>query len=173
MCPAASSTSLSRPPARRAVLVAGLGAVVGACGFRPLHAPPQAGATPLAVRVALIPDRNGQVLRQELSRRLGEGGPALYELRVALSAADEALGFRRDGAASRVRVVYRAEWRLVTLASPVREVMSGADRVLDAYNLADEQFFATDASRLAAERRMMELLADQIATQLRARVAAA
>jgi LPS-assembly lipoprotein len=159
---------------RRATLLGAL-ALLGGCGFRPLHAPEASRGAPasMPVRVALIPERNGQILRQELQRRFGAGDRAGYDLRVALSSVSEALGFRRDGAASRVRVVYTADWRLLTAASPVREVASGTERVLDAFNLADEQFFATESFRVAADRRMMEQLAQQVAERVALRLAAA
>lgn len=160
---------------RRACLAAVGAALLAGCGFRPLHAPPQdqPEAARAPVRVALIPERNGQVLRQELQRRFGAVDRPAYDLRVALSANSEALGFRRDGAPSRVRVVYTAAWRLTTAATPVREMASGTERVLDAYNLADEQFFASESFRLSADRRMMELLAEQIAERVALRLSAA
>jgi LPS-assembly lipoprotein len=170
MCPAESSISSFD---RRALLLGAL-ALLGGCGFRPLHAPEAApgAAGTFPVRVALIPERNGQILRQELQRRFGAADRSAYELRVALSSTGEALGFRRDGAASRVRVIHTAEWRLMTAASPVREVGSGTERVLDAFNLADEQFFASESFRVAADRRMMELLAQQVAERVALRLAA-
>jgi LPS-assembly lipoprotein len=148
--------------------------VLAGCGLRPLHAPVAVGSPAGAqVRVALIPERNGQILRQELQRRLGAPDRAAYELRVALTASAEPLGFRRDGAASRLRVIHTAEWRVTTTATPIREVVSGTERVLDAFNLADEQFFATESFRVAADRRMMELLAEQVAQRVALRLAAA
>lgn len=159
---------------RRGALLGAAAALLAGCGFRPLHAPAPAGSAANGqVRVALIPERNGQILRQELQRRLGTADRAAYELRVALTASAEPLGFRRDGAASRVRVIHTAEWRVTTTATPVREVGSGTERVLDAYNLADEQFFATESFRIAADRRMMELLAEQVAQRVALRLAAA
>jgi len=171
MSRAASSISLS---SRRTVLAGAL-ALLGGCGFRPLYAPEAAGqpSAAMPVRVALIPERNGQILRQELQRRFGLADRADYDLRVALSSTSEALGFRRDGAASRIRVVYTAEWRLLTLSSPIREVASGTERALDAFNLADEQFFATENFRVAADRRIMEQLAQQVAERVALRLAAA
>ena len=122
-----------------------------------------------AVRVANIPERTGQILRQALSRRLDPQGlnPApRQELRVALAMENEPIGFRRDGAASRIRTSARADWRLVALGTPETQIATGRERSFDAYNIPDGQFFAADASRDAMERRLMEQLADRIVQRL-------
>lgn len=155
---------------RRALLGAGL--LLGGCGFRPLYGPAAPGGGPAALaglRVANIPERTGQMLRQELGRRLGprgEGGTARQELRVALAIQNEPIGFRRDGAPSRIRATARADWRVVALGTPETEVATGREQVFDAFNIPDGQFFAADMSREAMERRLMEQLADRIVQRL-------
>ena len=144
----------------------------GGCGFRPLHAPGGTGTSSAAmagVRVANIPERSGQILRQALDRRLdprGSGDSAAHELRVALAMENEPIGFRRDGAASRIRTTARATWRLVRLGTPEAEVASGREQVFDSFNIPDGQFFAADVSRDAMDRRLMEQLADRITERL-------
>jgi LPS-assembly lipoprotein len=179
MCRGGSSTSLSR----RGLL--GLGAtalLLGGCGFRPMYAPGGAGAASgdsalaselAAVRVALIPERFGQLLRRGLQQRLGTGAgaetaAARYELRVAPSIAGEGIGFDRTGASSRVRMVATGSWALVRLGVPVEQVATGAARVIDAFNVPPNQFFASDASREAAERRLSEMLSAEIVERLAA-----
>lgn len=178
MCPAGSSTLWRRADGsalrggfgRRALLGAGL--ALGGCGFRPMYGAGGAGASApglSGVRVANIPERTGQMLRQALGRRLdpqGTGGTPRHELRVALAIENEPLGFRRDGAPSRIRATARADWRLVALGTPETEVASGREQVFDASNIPDGQFFAADMSRDAMERRLMEQLADRVVQRL-------
>ncbi|MCS6930811.1 MAG: LPS assembly lipoprotein LptE [Acetobacteraceae bacterium] len=155
---------------RRALLGAAL--LAGGCGFRPLYGPAAPDGAPAAlagVQVANIPERTGQLLRQALVRRLdprGLGGAPRHELRVTLAIENEPIGFRRDGAPSRIRATARGDWRLVTLGAPQREVAAGREQVFDAANIPDGQFFAADVSRDAMERRLMEQLADRIVQRL-------
>lgn len=148
---------------------------LGACGFRPLYGNGGA-AGPVArglgtIRVGLIPERNGQLLRRRLEERLGSGreGPAQYDLRVGLSYGVELQGFARDGTPSRVRVTATASWLLFDLSTPPRLVAQGTERAFDAYNMPENQFFAADVAREAAERRLIEQLAEDLVRRLAVR----
>jgi LPS-assembly lipoprotein len=123
-----------------------------------------------ATRVALIPERFGQLLRRGLQQRLGAGaGGALpaarWELQVAPVLAAEATGIQRDGSATRVRYVATANWTLLRL-TPREPAANGFERTTDAYNVQPNQFFAADIGREAAERRMAEVLADEVVLRL-------
>lgn len=176
MSPDASSTSL---PETRRRLLGGFGLLaLGGCGFRPLYAPDAGGsgvtdsrmaAELAAVRVGLIPERNGQLLRRALQQRLdpqGAGLPGRYDLRASFRLAADPEGFHRDGTASRIRYTATATWALLTLGTPAEEVASGTARAVEAWNILDNQFFASDQSRGAAERRLTELLAEDIVLRL-------
>jgi LPS-assembly lipoprotein len=161
---------------RRALL--GLLLLVPGCGFRPLYGPrPEGSAAPGldAVRVGLIPERNGQLLRRELEARLGSrnGGAARYDLRVGLAYGVEAQGFARDGTPSRVRITATANWFLYDLNVPPHLVANGTERAFDAYNIPENQFFAADTARDATERRLVEQLAEDIVRRLAIRLEAA
>jgi len=150
---------------------------LGACGFRPLYGPrpPGAAAPGLeAVRVGLIPERNGQLLRRSLQERLGRGpdSAARYDLRVGLSYGVDPQGFARDGTPSRIRITATANWFLYDLGTPPRLLANGTERAFDAYNVPENQFFAADTARDAAERRLVEQLAEDIVQRLALRLAA-
>jgi LPS-assembly lipoprotein len=169
------------PTPRRALLrgVAGLLALgAGGCGFRPLHGggAAMAGGDPAiasdmaATRVALIPERFGQLLRRGLEQRLGaaNGGravPARWELVVGPSLAAEGIGIMQDGAATRVRYIATANWTLLRL-NPRESVANGFERAIDAYNIQPNQYFAADVSREATERRLAEQLAEEMAMRV-------
>ena len=181
---------------RRALLAAPLLAplvALGACGFRPLYGPNGEGGTGAAiaanepslaealasVRVGLIPERNGQLMRRALQRQLEGSRPGIqarYDLEVRLIYATEVLGYQTDGLATRVRVVATASWVLATQSVPREVVDRGSARTVDAYNLPNLQFFASDASREDMERRLVAELSERVtvgvAVALRRRMSA-
>jgi LPS-assembly lipoprotein len=163
---------LSRTVARRRLLALGAALALPGCGFRPLYATGGEGEGEArrelaAVRVALINDRNGQLLRRSLQRRLaGEGTAARYDLRTAISFGADVQGYRRDGTPSRVRYTATATWQLFTLDTPPRPLTRGTELAFDAYNIPENQFFASDTSREAMERRLMEQLGEDITRHL-------
>lgn len=118
-----------------------------------------------ATSVPLIPERFGQLLRRSLQQRLGTGvggpGMARWELLVGPSLQAEGLGVQRDGSTTRVRYVATANWSLVRL-TPREVVANGFERTIDAYNIPPNQFFASEASREATERRLAETLAEDV-----------
>lgn len=167
MSRARSSISCSR----RAALLA----LLGGCGFRPIYADPptEPGARGgvaselAATRVALIPERAGQLLRAALNQRLrnGSGSPAQNELRVAVSFTRQGVGVRGDDTASRVRVSAVAAYSLTSLASNER-LVSGRAFAVDAFNISPNEYFASQLSGEAADQRLTERLADDIVAQL-------
>jgi LPS-assembly lipoprotein len=161
--------SSERAP-RRAVL--GL-LVLGGCGFRPMYGERETGSVTQGlqtIRVGLIPERNGQLLRRNLEQRLGTGGAQMrYDLRVGLSYGIDLQGFTRDGTPTRVRMTATANWFLYDTGSPARLVANGTERAFDAYNVPENQFFAADTSRDATERRLLDQLAEDIVRRLAVR----
>lgn len=157
---------------RRAAL-GGLLALSG-CGFRPLYAPDERGdirgTTELAaIRIGPVPERRGQLLRQELERRFqvsGGAAEARYALTVAIQPAAELQGFRRDGSPSRVRYTYTVPYTLSTLSVPPVPIATGAVVAFDAYNVPDQQFFAAVQSASAADRRLIEQIARDLTERL-------
>lgn len=143
---------------------------LGGCGFRPLYGPQPEGSVTQGletIRVGLIPERNGQLLRRHLEQRLGTGGAAArYDLRVGLAYGIDLQGFARDGTPSRVRITATANWFLFDTGSPARLVANGTTRAFDSYDIPENQFFAADAGRDATERRLLNQLADDIVLQL-------
>lgn len=165
---------------RRACLrgAAGLIALMASgCGFRPLYGnggiatgEPSVAAELAATRVTIIPERFGQLLRRGLQQRLGTGVPgpqaARWELRVGPNLQAEGIGIQRDGTTTRVRFVATANWWLVRLSPAPEVVANGVERTIDAFNIPTNQFFAADSSREAAERRLAEVLAEEIVTRV-------
>ncbi|MGK7861047.1 LPS assembly lipoprotein LptE [Falsiroseomonas sp. E2-1-a4] len=167
------SITSSESPSRRGLL-GGLGLLaLGGCGFRPLYGGGSSGAvrTELSqIRVALIQERFGQLLRRALTQRMGQsiGGPAqpLYELQVAPAQQAEGVGIQRDGTPTRVRVIGTANWLLARIGPPRETLATGTERATEAYNIPPNQFFASDSSREFAEQRLADLLAELVVTRI-------
>lgn len=175
----ALSISSSEPWSRRRLLGASGLLVLSGCGFRPLYGPMEQAAaqdpglleTLASIRVAPIPDRTGQLLRRTLQRRFegaALGTPARYNLQVAMNLAAEPLGYRRDGAITRLRYTATANWTLVTMSVPPQQVAASGIplRTIDAFNIPDLQFFAADSARDAMERRLVDMMAEEIHQQV-------
>ena len=154
----------------------GLPLLVAGCGFRPMHArreseaDTQVAASLAAVKVGLITERQGQLMRRRLEEGLAPAGrgavTAKYELRVGIGYSADVQGFRRDGTASRIRFIATASWFLFDLGPPPREIARGTERSLDAYDIPENQFFAGDVARNTMERQLIEQLAQQIVNSL-------
>lgn len=162
----------------RRLLLAGTGAGaaagLGGCGFQPLYG--RYGATGGAVRpelaaiyVGVMPERQGQLLRQALQQRLagsGDGVAKRYELSSGLSIAAEAIGIQQDTSSSRVRYNAIAEWTLRNVDVANTVVTRGSARATDGININNQEYFAADLETSAAYRRLADEVADQIALDL-------
>jgi len=159
---------------RRATLLGGCATLAG-CGFRPLYAPAGSGmagpasAEMAAVFVPVFPERSGQLLRQALQQRFegsGTGTAKKYELTASIVISSEAIAIQRDSSSSRVRLIGSAPWVLRTLSLERPVLAQGSSRVLDGYNIINQQFFAADLESETAVRRVAATLADQITLQV-------
>ncbi len=161
---------------RRALLqLAVLG--LSGCGFSPLYetradGKPNAVQSDLAaIEVPILPDRNGQLMRQALQQRLDGPGydiPKRYRLIVGWGIAAEGLVIEPDSSVSRVRLNGSGSWTLVSLAPNTPVLANGTSRALDGYNPISNQSFAADEETEAITRRMADRLADQIVQQVAA-----
>jgi LPS-assembly lipoprotein len=153
---------------RRAGLI-GAAASLGGCGFRPLYAPMSKGGVVseelAAVYIAVMNERPGQLLRQALQRRFESSATGIakrFELWGGLSAVPEAIAIQRDSSSSRMRLTGNAYWGLRKLDAAQTPLTNGNTRVIDGYNINDQEYFAAELEQAAAIRRIAETCADQI-----------
>lgn len=158
----------------KAALVAGLLALgpVG-CGFQPMYAKPDPqNASPVAaelsaIRVLGIADRQGQVLRNALVRRmnpLGEPGRSAYNLSVQLTQSQENLAERSDGKASLGRLFITASF-ILTESQKEQPIFSGTSRSVVSYRLLGPTYGSTAVER-DAENRALGDVAEDVRSQL-------
>ena len=112
-----------------------------------------------------------QVLRDYLDVALASTGvaPHVAGVSVRLEIVTQELAIRRDETPGRARLsataLYVATPR-VAQGAPEPTPLRGTVYVIEGYNFVDTQFFATDSSRDAAERRLMQQAAEEIARRL-------
>ena len=154
---------------RRTLLLGSLAALAG-CGFHPLYAPgSQQDADLGAIFVDIIPNRNGQLLREALQAKLEGSDNAVakrFVLGVAYGERATGIGIQSDNSSTRTRVNGDATWSLRDVGSGTPQITGGIVRALDGFNVIDEQYFYSDLSQDAVEHRLADNLADQITQAL-------
>ncbi len=142
------------------------------CGFHPLYGEHSEAREKLAgIDVAIIPDRTGQILRQELQRRLqgSDSAPIAYTLNVGVSLHTDIAGvIATNSVASYQRMSAIATWTLHPVGSPTVTTIKGTSTAVDSENILNQQYFAADLETIAVNDHLMELLADQMTAQIAA-----
>jgi LPS-assembly lipoprotein len=155
---------------RRGLLLLPL--VLAACGFEPLYGSRERGGPGSVealqqIAVGPIPDRIGQVLRNNLLDRLtptGEPDRPRYRLAVALAVSKEGLAITKDESITRFNLRIIASFVLYDTANNA-EVTRGVSRTIAAYNVVTSQF-ATLVAEKDAESRAARELSEDIRTRL-------
>ncbi|MEE4201528.1 LPS assembly lipoprotein LptE [Erythrobacter sp.] len=145
-------------------------AALSACGLQPMYA--GGASSPVAqglaaVDVPAIPGRDGWLVRNALTERMGAAGEAAptYRLDVRLDDALEALGVLNDDTISRERRILRARYQLVDLTNGeiLLDATAGSDAGIDVVS--------SEYATIAAEQRALENLAADVAERITRRVA--
>lgn len=162
--------SWSRRRAGRQALVLAAALVLSGCGYQPLYGPGAAANTAeelSAVRINLVEDRLGQMLRNNLVFRMNqEGQPQApeYELSVRLQESRQNLALRRDETATRANLIVRAYYEL-RLVGQERPLFTGRSQSVNSFNIVRSEFATLSAERDARERAAQQL-SDDITTRL-------
>ncbi|MBA3070457.1 MAG: hypothetical protein FP825_18510 [Hyphomonas sp.] len=153
-----------------ALLIASLGATLGACGFRPVYAPVDGKlADGGLIEVETVRGRAGHMLRQALLQELALGVPGLTErvtLTVDLNDQLARLAFQPDGAASRSSVLATGNYSL----SGESVSVSGSVNVETGFLVPDSPY-GDIAAQTSASDRAMRMLAKRIADDIRLKFA--
>lgn len=141
------------------------------CGFRPLYGERSAASVSAsqlaAIQISLIPDREGQLLRNNLLDRLHPSGAAprqLYRLDVNLQTVKENYGIRTDETATRATLTMTANYSLIDIASG-KPLMNSRSRAISSYNILDSEFATVISERDAVQRTAADL-SEEIRTRL-------
>jgi LPS-assembly lipoprotein len=155
-------------------LCLGAVAALGGCGFQPVYMRTASRKPGVAQRdlqtvfVAVIGERPGQILRQDLQERFGSdnGTPPAYVLNVSFGIAGEGIAIEQNDLATRIRMIGNASWTLHARDPKRTLIASGSARYIDGLNLFDAEYFAADLETEAVQARIAGQIADQITIQL-------
>lgn len=154
-----------------------VGICLGGCGLQPLYAPSSPSKDQglsnsqkllSSIRVNIIPDRKGQLLRNNLIALLtpkGQPKKPLYTLKVTLDETTQALGILKDATFSRSQMTYTATFQLLEFSTK-KPVFSSSTFVVSNYNVITANEFATIISAGDAQDRSLVLLAEQVSREL-------
>ena len=156
-----------------AMLLALMVAGPAGCGFRPLYGETTGSSaeTLAAIRIDLIADRSGQVMRNMLLERLTPTGPPshpAYALSVALTESKRELALRKDETATRANLTITASFVLRALRDPQFGMFSGAATSTNSYNVLQSDYATLGSESDARERALR-----QLSEEIRIRIAAA
>ena len=152
------------------LLCLALGAGVTGCGFHPMYGRDSAAVSERdldSVQLPFLKDREGQMVRSFLMTHFNPDGrrsQTQFTLDIDLSRADENLGTRKDGTATRVDITLNAV--LILREAGSREVVFRGRSVSTAsYNILAARF-ATVSGEQDALRRAAQALAQAISTRI-------
>ncbi len=146
--------------------------LLSACGFEPMYGAPRGQpnavvASMAETRIALIADRAGQELRNNLLDRItpyGQPAKPRYELQVSLGERLDRLGIARDDTATYGRITLTVNFALRDIESG-RVVHSGQSRWTNGFTMVSSHF-ANLTSEQAARSRGLQEIGDDIRQQL-------
>ena len=140
-----------------------------ACGLQPLYSGGSKGAVARAwgtISVAPIEGKNGWLMRNALTDRLGaqDSNIAQFCLVVVLDDQIEGFGVRADDTVTRERRTLRARYQLISVETgeTVLDTTAGSDAGIDVVSSE----YATIAGENSAVENLTQKVADQIVTRL-------
>lgn len=146
-----------------------LALLLPACSLQPLYSGGSKGAvsrTLATITIAPIEGKNGWLMRNALTDRLGaqESNSAQFRLIVVLDDQIEGFGVRADDTVTRERRTLRARYQLVSVATgeTVLDTTAGSDAGIDVVSSE----YATIAGENSALENLTQKVADQIVTRL-------
>ncbi len=136
---------------------------LAACGFHPLYGGGAGEGTPVAealqnVSIASIPNREGQVLRNQLIDRFythGRPDHPIAVLNVKLRKTEVDLGIQKDATATRRQIEVWADYSLTDMAK--KDLFKGVAHSVVSYNKLAAQYGNVAAQRNAQERAVKEV----------------
>lgn len=152
---------------------------LSACGFRPLYGKTEAGGSKgvalelSAIKIAQIPDRDGQVLRNHLLDLLTpRGEPKLpkYEIQASLAKSRQELGVKKSAFATRANLFVTVNYTFHDLsAEPPEALFNSSVTSVASFNVFDSDF-ATEVAEQDAVKRALKQIGEQMRLQISARL---
>ncbi len=159
-------SSIRRPAGKRAAAAVAavlIAASPAGCGFRPIHSDQSyaAAANLSLVEIALIPDRIGQMLRNELLDLFRpRAADTQFELTVSVTESIQNLGVQLNSIATRANLRVRASYT-VTRRADNATMIQGSLESINSYNILKSDF-ATLAAEAGARRNAVREIAKRL-----------
>jgi LPS-assembly lipoprotein len=154
----------------RILLLVGLLATLGACGFRPLYGESEnitINQHLANIEILSIEDRIGQQVHNLLLDRLSSGGrpqKPFYTLTVRLAISTEEIGLKFTEEATRARLTLKVSYFLTENGSG-KILTEGGVRSVNSYNISNSLF-----SRLTSEENAKERAAREVSDEIKTRL---
>jgi len=149
---------------RAAVLV--FLAALGGCGFEPLHGRVAGGSSTSVelaqVRIEIIRDRNGQVLRNFLLDRFSPRGVSRdpqWSLEVRVNESITSLGVQKTSEATRANLLMTGSFVLVPIDGE-EEPLSGSIKAVSSFDIQRSDFGTLSAEKDARTRALRQIAED-------------
>ena len=140
------------------------------CGFQPTYGPNGSGsALRGAIRVDTSGNREAYVLANKLEDIFARPATPTYALTFDVDTDEAAVGITPEQEITRYHVTGKAKYSLINIADG-QTVASGEVNSFTAYSATGSTVSSVTATRDAYDR-LMEILADQMAAQIHAKVA--
>lgn len=142
--------------------------IIAACGFTPVYRTKSPKSDLTSIQVEIIPDRDGQVVRNHLIDRLyNDGYPADPQYSLIVSKIEGniiKIGIDRDDDASRAQLRQSASFQLIDSQTNT-VVLTRVVRATSGYNILTGQF-TTYVTREDARKQALKAISENIMTQL-------
>lgn len=158
---------------RRALLILMLSLGLPGCGFKPMYGVDATSSSPgavdkmAAIDIRPIPDRLGQVVRNELVDAItprGKPEQPVYELGLTVGEEREDVGIRQNAAATRANYRMSAKFELRDIATDT-VILTGTTWAETAFDIV-QQDYPTVIAQQDAQKRLAVELAEEIRTRI-------
>ncbi len=158
---------------RRVLAILILSLTLPGCGFKPMYGENTTATSSTVVEkmasidIRPIPDRLGQVVRNQLVDAITPTGPSgapVYELALKVGEEREDVGLRQNASATRANYRMSAKFELREIASD-KVVLNGTTWAETAFDIV-QQDYPTVIAQQDAQKKLAAELADEIRTRL-------
>ncbi len=158
---------------RRALVILMLSAALAGCGFKPMYGDNATATSPsvmdkmATIDIRPIPDRLGQIVRNELVDAITPQGTSapVFELALKVGEEREDVGIRQNAAATRANYRMSAKFELRELATD-KVVLTGTTWAETAFDIVQQ-----DYPTVIAQQDAQEKLAAELAEEIKTRIA--
>ncbi len=139
---------------------------LSACGFRPLYGESslEAAKSLESIKISIIGDREGQLLRNKLRHSLtpyGQPRHPKYELNISLSYTDKGLGIDKDATTTRNQIILDVHYYLKDFRSG-KVLYQDSLKLVSDFNILKTSYYSNVISEKSAKEGLLKEAAESI-----------